>query len=202
MPPKLYYNYPVSTLLDKAIEKARDRRLVLKSCAKGSAAKANQGPQWAASAAACLVVTSARSLLLDALDPDDTEAGVFTANVRLELVLFGVECLDRVHIGELYENHAIGRRGTAQADRFVKAAGEVLAVGFFDVGLRLGQPTHMPADWPARARRWQRQRPEQSCRLQPLQFYSEISLLPSSLVACRMPDRPKGSQADIRRCHL
>src|SRR5271170_597506 len=139
MPPKLNYNYPVSTLLDKAIEKARDRRLVLKSCAKGSAAKANQGPQWAASAAACLVVTSARSLLLDALDPDDTEAGVFTANVSLELVLFGVECLDRVHIGELYENHAIGRRGTAQADRFVKAAGEVLAAGFFDVGLRLGQ---------------------------------------------------------------
>src|SRR6202020_2604101 len=67
------------------------------------------------------------SLLLDALDPDDAEAGVFIAKVRLKYVLFGVECLDRVHISELYENHAVGRRGTAQADRFVRAAGDVLA---------------------------------------------------------------------------
>ena len=41
------------------------------------------------------------SLLLDALDPDDAEAGVFIADVRLKCVLFGVECLDRFHISEL-----------------------------------------------------------------------------------------------------
>ena len=41
------------------------------------------------------------SLLLDALNRDLAEAGVFTANVRLKRVQFGVECLDRVHISEL-----------------------------------------------------------------------------------------------------
>src|SRR5271166_3818421 len=35
------------------------------------------------------------SLLLDALNRDLAEAGVFTANVRLKWMQFGVECLDR-----------------------------------------------------------------------------------------------------------
>jgi hypothetical protein len=78
-------------------------------------------------------------LLLDTLDPDGAEAGVFMANVRLKLPLFDVECLDRVHVRELQENHAIGRRGASQRDRFVKAAAEVLAAGFFDVGFAFGR---------------------------------------------------------------
>ena len=44
---------------------------------------------------------SALSLLLDVLDPDHAEAGVFVANVCLKLLLFDIECLDRVHIGKL-----------------------------------------------------------------------------------------------------
>ena len=44
---------------------------------------------------------SALSLLLDALDPDHTEAGVLLTNVFLKLRLFGTECLKRVHIGKL-----------------------------------------------------------------------------------------------------
>jgi hypothetical protein len=41
------------------------------------------------------------SLLLDALDPDRAEAGVFVTNVCLKLLLFVFECLDRVHIRKL-----------------------------------------------------------------------------------------------------
>ncbi len=40
-------------------------------------------------------------LLLDALDRDDAEAGVFAANVRLKRLLFVIERLERVHIREL-----------------------------------------------------------------------------------------------------
>ena len=40
-------------------------------------------------------------LLLDALDRDDAEAGVFAADVRLKRLLFVIERLDRVHIREL-----------------------------------------------------------------------------------------------------
>jgi hypothetical protein len=43
----------------------------------------------------------ASSLLLDALDPDRTEAGVFAADVCFKLLLFVFECLDRVDIGKL-----------------------------------------------------------------------------------------------------
>ncbi len=41
------------------------------------------------------------SLLLDALDADGAEACVFAANVRLKLLVFGIKCLERVHIREL-----------------------------------------------------------------------------------------------------
>jgi hypothetical protein len=41
------------------------------------------------------------SLRLDALDPDDAEAGVFTANLSHIAPLFVLECLDRVHVREL-----------------------------------------------------------------------------------------------------
>ena len=41
------------------------------------------------------------SLLLDALYPDRTEAGVFAADVCFNLLLFVFECLDRVDIGKL-----------------------------------------------------------------------------------------------------
>lgn len=41
------------------------------------------------------------SLLLDALDSDGAEAGVFCANVRIKLLAFIGPCLDRVHIREL-----------------------------------------------------------------------------------------------------
>ena len=41
------------------------------------------------------------SLLLDALDPNDAEAGVLTANVRHVPPLFVFKCLERVHITEL-----------------------------------------------------------------------------------------------------
>jgi hypothetical protein len=78
------------------------------------------------------------SLLLDALDPDRAEAGVFIANVGLKPPLFVIEGLDRVHIGELQEQHAIGRLGPGLGDRTIKAAAEVLAAHFFDEGLRLG----------------------------------------------------------------
>ena len=40
-------------------------------------------------------------LRLYALDADGAEAGVFIAKVRLKLLLFGVERLDRVHVREL-----------------------------------------------------------------------------------------------------
>jgi hypothetical protein len=46
-------------------------------------------------------IASGSSLLLrDALDSDGAEAGVFVAKVRLELALFGLECLERVDISE------------------------------------------------------------------------------------------------------
>ena len=99
-------------------------------------------------------------LLLDAFDSDSAEVGVFITNVRLELPLFDVERLDRVHVRELYEHHAIGRRGSGQADCFVKASGEVLAAGFFNAGLRLGQKILGIAvlifhiDFGERVRRW------------------------------------------------
>jgi hypothetical protein len=44
---------------------------------------------------------SAPSLLLDALDADGSEAGVFAADIGLKLLLFFFECLDGVDIGKL-----------------------------------------------------------------------------------------------------
>jgi hypothetical protein len=79
------------------------------------------------------------SLLLDTLDPDRAEAGVFIANVCLKLLLFDIECPERVHVGKLQEHHAIWWGRSTQAGRFVRTAGEVFAAVFFDVGLRLGQ---------------------------------------------------------------
>jgi hypothetical protein len=40
-------------------------------------------------------------LLRDTLDSDDAEAGVFIADFLLELALFDIVCLDRIHISEL-----------------------------------------------------------------------------------------------------
>ncbi len=51
-----------------------------------------------------------------ALDRDDSEAGVFAANIRLERTHFRKELLDRLHIDELKESSALGRRGTVQAN--------------------------------------------------------------------------------------
>ena len=82
---------------------------------------------------------SALSLLLDTLDRDPAEAGVFVAKLCLKLPLFDIECLQRVHIGELQKHHASWWRRSTHADRFVKAAGDVFTAAFFDVGLRLGQ---------------------------------------------------------------
>jgi hypothetical protein len=79
-------------------------------------------------------------LLFDAFNPDDAVAGVFIdPNVRLKLLLFHLERLERVHVRELYEHHAIGRRCSPEADHFVEAASEALATKCFDVALRLGQ---------------------------------------------------------------
>jgi hypothetical protein len=66
------------------------------------------------------------------------EAAVFAANIRLERTHFRKERLDRVHIGDLKESYAIGRRGTVQANDVrviaVEGVGEVLAAAFFYVG--------------------------------------------------------------------
>jgi hypothetical protein len=43
----------------------------------------------------------ALSLRHDALDPDYAEGGVFGANLVHGAPLFVLECLDRVHVGEL-----------------------------------------------------------------------------------------------------
>src|SRR6185437_16772119 len=65
------------------------------------------------------------SLLFDAFNPDDAEAGVFIGpKVRLKLLFFRLEGLNRVHISELQERHAIGWRCSPEADRFVEAASD------------------------------------------------------------------------------
>ena len=48
--------------------------------------------------------------LLDAIDPDDAEAGVFTSNFLMKLARLGVVRLNRVYIRKLWNNHTIGRR--------------------------------------------------------------------------------------------
>jgi hypothetical protein len=79
-------------------------------------------------------------LLFDAFNTDDAESRVFIgANVRLNLLLFRLEGLERVHVRELQQHHTIGRRCSPEANRFVEAASDALATKCFDVALRLGQ---------------------------------------------------------------
>src|ERR1700727_3983816 len=125
----------MSALLDERTPSA-----CLDMSAKGQTAPAqnnnhegtNGGPPAQPTAAAL-------SLLLDALDCDPTEAGVFVAKLCLKLPLFDIERLQRVHIGKLQEHDASRWRRSTHADCLVKAAGDVFTAAFLDVGLRLGQ---------------------------------------------------------------
>jgi hypothetical protein len=56
---------------------------------------APQNGQQEARKPTATIASTPQLLLLDTLDPDGQEAGVFIANVSLKPLLFGVECLDR-----------------------------------------------------------------------------------------------------------
>ena len=77
----------------RAIEKVRDAAL--------NAIGSREDRNLARGRKASEPAASPSSLLLDALDPDDAEAGVFAADVRYIMLLFFFERLERVHISEL-----------------------------------------------------------------------------------------------------
>jgi hypothetical protein len=78
------------------------RQLVIESEAAWSGRRLfvfrDQGARAKVRAAHC---RESSSLRLDALDPDPAEAGVFAANICLQLLLFDIERLERVYVRKL-----------------------------------------------------------------------------------------------------